>query len=57
LLQGKSVRVNNSQSKHRLFVGGIPRDLSKEELRKHLDEVTVGAESIDLPTVSGLIAL
>ncbi|GAQ87382.1 hypothetical protein KFL_003490060 [Klebsormidium nitens] len=49
-IKGKSVRVNNSQSKHRLFVGGIPRDLTKETLREHLEEVTLGAESIDVPT-------
>ena len=43
------MRVAASASKHRLFIGGINRDVSQERLLKLLRKEVVGVDSIDMP--------
>ncbi|CAL8471852.1 g11394 [Coccomyxa elongata] len=45
---GQNIRVAPSQSKHKLYLGNIPRDLSKEGLKEQLDAIVKGVEAIDL---------
>ncbi|EIE23761.1 RNA-binding domain-containing protein [Coccomyxa subellipsoidea C-169] len=45
---GQNLRVAPSQSKHKLYVGNIPRDLSKDTLKAELDAVVKGVEVIEL---------
>ena len=44
-----------SQSKHKLYIGNIPKDLSKEAFREQLDAVAKGARPPEwhLPTLTG----
>lgn len=48
LLQGKKLRFSHSQSKHRLFVGNIPKAWDKDELEKVLAEQGPGIQSVEL---------
>ena len=36
------VRIQPSQAKHKLFIGGIPHELSREELKDMLDPIVKG---------------
>ncbi|KAK9905524.1 hypothetical protein WJX75_001554 [Coccomyxa subellipsoidea] len=45
---GQNLRVAPSQSKHKLYVGNIPRELSKDALKEQLDAVVKGVEVIEL---------
>ncbi|KAK9713608.1 hypothetical protein RND81_06G039200 [Saponaria officinalis] len=46
--KGKTLRCSLSDSKHRLFIGNIPKDWSEEQFRNMIHEVGPGAEMIDL---------
>ena len=46
--QGRKLRFSQSQSKHRLFVGNIPKAWEKEELEKVLGEQGPGIQSVEL---------
>ncbi|XP_078442240.1 RNA-binding (RRM/RBD/RNP motifs) family protein [Wolffia australiana] len=45
--KGKTLRCSQSQSKHRLFIGNIPKSMSEEEIKKVLDESGPGVENIE----------
>ncbi|KAJ7566337.1 hypothetical protein O6H91_02G097800 [Diphasiastrum complanatum] len=47
-LKGKKLRFSQSQSKHRLFIGNIPKGWDKPELEKILVEQGPGIESVEL---------
>eukprot|EP00850_Spirogloea_muscicola_P020578 SM000220S07057 [mRNA] locus=s220:136633:139696:+ [translate_table: standard] len=47
-LKGKKVRVTYSQSKHRIFVGNVPKAWSKEDFEKALKDSNVGVTGIEL---------
>jgi len=53
-VQGRKVRFSQSQSKHRLFVGNIPKAWEKEELEKVLGEQGPGIQSVELLKVLSL---
>lgn len=53
-LQGKTLRCSLSDSKHRLFIGNIPKSLSEDQFKKLIHEVGPGAEMIDLKQVNTL---
>lgn len=36
------VRVQQSQAKHKLFIGGVPREMSKDDLENALKGLTKG---------------
>ena len=44
------LRVAPSQSKHKLYIGNIPRELSKEGFKEQLDAVVRGAAFPAWPT-------
>ncbi|KAL8166986.1 hypothetical protein V2J09_008485 [Rumex salicifolius] len=46
--KGKSLRCSLSESKHRLFVGNIPKAWSEEQFKQTIHDVGPGAEIIDL---------
>ncbi|GAB4844653.1 Heteroproteinous nuclear ribonucleoprotein Q [Ancistrocladus abbreviatus] len=46
--KGKSLRCSLSESKHRLFIGNIPKIWSEDQFKKIIHEVGPGAEIIDL---------
>ncbi|XP_010689045.1 heterogeneous nuclear ribonucleoprotein Q isoform X1 [Beta vulgaris subsp. vulgaris] len=46
--KGKSLRCSLSDSKHRLFIGNIPKSWSEDQFRKMIHDVGPGAEMIDL---------
>ncbi|CAO2814471.1 unnamed protein product [Amaranthus hypochondriacus] len=46
--KGKTLRCSLSDSKHRLFIGNIPKSLSEDQFKKLIHEVGPGAEMIDL---------
>jgi hypothetical protein len=48
MVQGRKLRFSHSQSKHRLFVGNIPKAWDKEELEKVLGEQGPGIQSVEL---------
>lgn len=50
-IQGKSLRCSLSDSKHRLFIGNIPKSWSEDQFRKMIHDVGPGAEMIDLKQV------
>jgi hypothetical protein len=41
-MSGAQLRVAPSQSKHKLYIGNIPRELTKEQLREQLDAAVKG---------------
>ncbi|KAJ6839035.1 heterogeneous nuclear ribonucleoprotein R [Iris pallida] len=45
--RGKTLRCSLSQTKHRLFIGNVPKSLTEEELRKILEESGPGVENIE----------
>ncbi|KAL3701238.1 hypothetical protein R1sor_019260 [Riccia sorocarpa] len=47
-LKGRKLRFSHSQSKHRLFVGNIPKNWDKDELEKVLAEQGPGIQSVEL---------
>ncbi|CAM6129484.1 unnamed protein product [Calypogeia fissa] len=47
-LKGRKLRFSHSQSKHRLFVGNIPKHWDKDELEKILAEQGPGIQSVEL---------
>lgn len=47
-VKGRKLRFSQSQSKHRLFVGNIPKTWEKEELEKVLGEQGPGIQSVEL---------
>ncbi|GAB4844596.1 Heteroproteinous nuclear ribonucleoprotein Q [Ancistrocladus abbreviatus] len=46
--KGKSLRCSLSESKHRLFIGNIPKIWSEDQFKRIIHEVGPGAEIIDL---------
>ncbi|KAL4309732.1 hypothetical protein GQ457_01G038600 [Hibiscus cannabinus] len=46
--KGKKIRCSTSQSKHRLFIGNIPRSWSEEDLRKVVSKVGPGVTGLEL---------
>ncbi|XP_045794862.1 heterogeneous nuclear ribonucleoprotein Q [Trifolium pratense] len=46
--KGKTLRCSLSETKHRLFIGNIPKTWTEDEFRKAVDGVGPGVESIDL---------
>ncbi|OMO49542.1 hypothetical protein CCACVL1_30943 [Corchorus capsularis] len=46
--KGKRIKCSTSQSKHRLFIGNIPRSWGEEDLRKVLSEVGPGVTGLEL---------
>lgn len=42
------LRCSQSQAKHRLFIGNIPKSLTEDDLRKAIEESGPGAENIEL---------
>lgn len=57
VLQGRKLRFSQSQSKHRLFVGNIPKTWEKEELESVLSEQGPGIQSVELLKVEPCVAL
>lgn len=56
-MQGRKLRFSQSQSKHRLFVGNIPKTWEKEELEKVLGEQGPGIQSVELLKVLSFVPL
>ncbi|GMH21768.1 hypothetical protein Nepgr_023610 [Nepenthes gracilis] len=46
--KGKSLRCSLSESKHRLFIGNIPKIWSEDQFKKIIQEAGPGAQNIDL---------
>lgn len=46
--QGKTLRCSLSETKHRLFVGNVPKSWTEDEFRKVIEEVGPGLDSIEL---------
>ncbi|CAL0302193.1 unnamed protein product [Lupinus luteus] len=46
--KGKTLRCSLSETKHKLFIGSIPKTLTEDEFRKVLENVGPGVENIDL---------
>lgn len=46
--KGKKIKCSTSQSKHRLFIGNIPRNWTEDELNKAVLDVGPGVTSVDL---------
>lgn len=51
-LQGKKLRCSLSETKHRLFLGNVPKSWTQDEFRKVIEGVGPGVESIELIKVS-----
>ncbi len=50
-LKGRKLRASLSPSKHRLFVGGLPKErFAKENLERVLRRAVVGVEAVELPS-------
>ena len=47
-LQGRTLRCSLSETKYRLFIGNVPKNLTDDEFKKLIDEVGPGAEHIEL---------
>ncbi|KAL2937823.1 Heterogeneous nuclear ribonucleoprotein Q, partial [Bienertia sinuspersici] len=52
--KGKTLRCSLSDSKHRLFIGNIPKSWSEDQFKKMIHDVGPGAEMIDLKQVKAL---
>ena len=48
-LGGRKLTVAKAQSKHRLFVGGLPKNMTADALREVIAAEANGLENIDLP--------
>ncbi|XVE59579.1 hypothetical protein DITRI_Ditri05aG0057100 [Diplodiscus trichospermus] len=46
--KGRKIKCSTSQSKHRLFIGNIPRSWGEEDLRKVVSEVGPGVTGLEL---------
>ncbi|XP_004494860.1 heterogeneous nuclear ribonucleoprotein Q [Cicer arietinum] len=46
--KGKTLRCSLSETKHRLFIGNVPKTWSEDEFRKVVEGVGPGVESIEL---------
>lgn len=46
--KGKMLRCSVSETKHRLFIGNIPKSLTEDEFRKVIEEIGPGIELIEL---------
>ncbi|XP_022755988.1 heterogeneous nuclear ribonucleoprotein Q-like isoform X2 [Durio zibethinus] len=46
--KGKKIKCSTSQSKHRLFIGNIPRSWGEEDLKKVVSEVGPGVTGLEL---------
>eukprot|EP00249_Psilotum_nudum_P008585 c21381_g2_i1 orf=1-753(-) len=47
-VKGKKLRFSHSQSKHRIFIGNVPKNWEQEELEKAVAEKGPGIQSIEL---------
>lgn len=47
-LKGKTLRCSLSETKHRLFIGNVPKTWTEDEFRKVVDGVGPGVEHIEL---------
>ncbi|KAF9601362.1 hypothetical protein IFM89_019094 [Coptis chinensis] len=52
--RGRTLRCSLSQTKYRLFMGNIPKQLTEKELRAAIEKTSPGVESIDLVKVKAL---
>ncbi|CAN1309491.1 Heterogeneous nuclear ribonucleoprotein Q [Linum perenne] len=52
--RGKTLRCSLSETKNRLFVGNIPKNLTEDQFRTVIEEVGPGAEVIELIKVKAL---
>ena len=50
--QGKILRCSLSETKHRLFIGNVPKIWTEDEFRKVIEGVGPGVENIELIKVS-----
>ncbi|WOL18132.1 heterogeneous nuclear ribonucleoprotein R [Canna indica] len=48
IFEGRTLRCNFSQAKHRLFVGNVPRSLMEEEVWRILQETGPGVQHIEM---------
>lgn len=46
--KGRTLRCSLSQTKHRLFIGNVPKSLSEDELRKMLEGSAPGVHNIEM---------
>ncbi|KAB1219732.1 Heterogeneous nuclear ribonucleoprotein Q [Morella rubra] len=46
--KGKNLRCSLSETKHRLFIGNVPKSWTEDEFRKVIEEVGPGIENIEL---------
>ncbi|KAJ9681044.1 hypothetical protein PVL29_020109 [Vitis rotundifolia] len=46
--KGRTIRCSLSESKHRLFIGNVPKSWTDDEFRKIIEEIGPGAENIEL---------
>ncbi|KAI4355298.1 hypothetical protein L6164_004086 [Bauhinia variegata] len=46
--KGKTLRCSLSETKHRLFIGNVPKNLTEDEFRKVIEGVGPGVENIEL---------
>lgn len=46
--KGKTLRCSLSETKHRLFIGNVPKSWTEDEFRKVIEEVGPGIENIEL---------
>lgn len=53
VVQGKPVRVTQSQAKNRLFVGNVPKIWNQAELQEALEPAGKGITTVDLLMVKG----
>jgi heterogeneous nuclear ribonucleoprotein R len=47
-LKGRRIKCSESQAKHRLFIGNIPRSWDDEDLQKAVDNVGPGVTAVEL---------
>ncbi|PQQ21737.1 heterogeneous nuclear ribonucleoprotein R [Prunus yedoensis var. nudiflora] len=52
--KGKTLRCSLSETKHRLFIGNVPKIWTEDEFRKVIEEVGPGIEHIELIKVKAL---
>ncbi|CAK7348642.1 unnamed protein product [Dovyalis caffra] len=51
--KGKTLRCSISETKNRLFIGNVPKNLMEDEFRKVIEEVGPGVEVIELIKLDG----
>ncbi|OAY77221.1 Heterogeneous nuclear ribonucleoprotein R [Ananas comosus] len=52
--KGKKIKCSTSQAKHRLFIGNVPRNWTKDDLKKVVSEVGPGVINVDLMKVKAV---